>query len=69
MNESFLKDEDLSGLQSVEAIQAILQDAQRQGPGRYSFADADKETYDDIIDGAILDELNSEEVALQNAGF
>jgi hypothetical protein len=37
MNDSYLADDDYSGVQSVEDIQALLSEAQTPGPSKYNF--------------------------------
>lgn len=43
MNDSYLNDEDYSGVQSEEDIKRILKDAQTPGPNKYNFDNAGHE--------------------------
>jgi hypothetical protein len=43
MNDSYLNDEDYSGVQSVEDIKRILREAQTPGPNKYNFDSAGNE--------------------------
>ena len=43
MNDSYLNDEDYSGVQSEEDIKRILKDAQTPGPNKYNFDNAGQE--------------------------
>lgn len=63
MNDSYLNDEDYSGVQSEEDIKRILKDAQTPGPNKYNFDNAGHEAgyEDDMIDNAIEDEFNENE--------
>lgn len=61
MNESYLRDEDYSGVQSVEEISRILLEAQTPGPNKYKFNDEDNGDDDHLIDAAIDDEFNANE--------
>lgn len=57
MNDSYLADDDYSGVQSVEDIQALLSEAQTPGPSKYNFAEEGGDGFEDLIDEAIDDEL------------
>ena len=59
MNENFLHNTDYSGVQTVEAIQDIIRTAQTPGPGKYNFNTGEEETYTDLIDDAIQDEMET----------
>lgn len=63
MNDSYLADEDYSGVQSVEDIRRILREAQTPGPNKYNFDTAGGEGgyEDNMIDDAIEDEFNENE--------
>jgi serine/threonine-protein kinase SRK2 len=56
MNTNFLTNTDYTGVQSVDAIGAILAKAQVPGPGKYSFK-VDDNDFEDVIDDAIDAEL------------
>lgn len=43
MNDSYLNDEDYSGVQSEDDIKRILKDAQTPGPNKYNFDNAGHE--------------------------
>lgn len=43
MNDSYLNDEDYSGVQSEDDIKRILKDAQTPGPNKYNFDNAGQE--------------------------
>ncbi|KIZ04694.1 Serine/threonine-protein kinase SAPK10, putative [Monoraphidium neglectum] len=53
MNDSYLADDDYSGVQSVEDIQALLSEAQTPGPSKYNFQEEGGDDYEDMIDAAI----------------
>lgn len=58
MNDSYLADDDFSGVQPVEAIRALLSEAQTPGPSKYDFREAaGGDGFDDVIDAEIDDEL------------
>ena len=61
MNDSYLADDDFSGVQSVADIQKLLSEAQTPGPSKYHFgaagADAGGDGFDDVIDQEIDGEL------------
>ena len=53
MNDSYLADDDYSGVQSVEDIRALLSEAQTPGPSKYNFQEEGGDDYVDMIDAAI----------------
>ncbi|KAI8468224.1 MAG: Snf1-like ser/thr protein kinase [Monoraphidium minutum] len=61
MNDSYLADDDYSGVQSVEDIKALLSEAQTPGPSKYNFQEEGGDDYGDMIDAAIDDEFQVNE--------
>jgi hypothetical protein len=53
MNDSYLADDDYSGVQPVEDIRALLSEAQTPGPSKYNFQEEGGDDYGDMIDAAI----------------
>lgn len=55
MNDAFMREDDLAGVQPAEEIRSLLAQAQAPGPSLYNFSSA--EASFDVLEGPLLDEL------------
>lgn len=69
MNDNFLANNDYTGVQSIEDIQAILRTARIPGPGKYNFNKIEEDNYEGLIDDAIHDELKAHESSFEVSRF